>query len=449
MSLPLLSRLLRSDKTVLFTFFPAVILIGSLLLFHPASYGDPESWDLSYLDALFTSVSAVCVTGLITVDTAQYTQFGQTIILLLIQIGGLGIISLSTFFLAFPGSRISFKSQKAIKGYYFEMLEIEPKKIVRNIVLMTLGIEAVGALLLYLYFRNGSLDRPIFTAVFHAVSAFCNAGFSVFSNSLENFRDVISVNIIIMVLIISGGLSFLVFHELWTIAIRRKKASLLSIHSKAVLSTTLVLIAAGFILFLILEPSFSPLTALFQSVSPRTAGFNSVPQADLSTSSTLLTMFLMLIGGAPGSIAGGIKVTTLFLLFVMIVRKPLENGSIVLFKRNLSASMLSGAAQFLVKALALLFFSILALTITEGHPLLGSQGQYQASFIDIMFESISAFGTVGLSRGLTPYLSVPGKIIIIFTMFAGRIGLISMAMPVKRKIEETLIQYPEGEVMIG
>lgn len=449
MSSPLLSRLLRSDKTVLFTFFPAVILIGSLLLFHPAAYGNPAAMDLSYLDALFTAVSAVCVTGLITVDTAQYTQFGQTVILLLIQIGGLGIISLSTFFLAFPGSRISFKSQKAIKGYYIEMLEVQPKKIVRNIVLMTLGIEAAGALLLYLYFKDSSLDSPLFTAIFHAVSAFCNAGFSVFSNSLENFRDVAPVNIIIMVLIISGGLSFLVFHELWTIAIRKKKASLLSVHSKAVLSTTLVLIVTGFILFMLLEPGFSPLAALFQSVSPRTAGFNSVPQADLSTPSTLLTMFLMLIGGAPGSIAGGIKVTTLFLLFIMIVRKPLENGSIVLFKRSLSASMLAGAAQFLVKALALLFVATLALTISEGHSLLAQPGEYQASFIDIMFESISAFGTAGLSRGLTAYLSVPGKIIIMLTMFAGRIGLISMAMPVKRKIEETLIQYPEGEVMIG
>lgn len=440
--------MLRSEKTILFAYFIVLIFSGSIALSTPTAWAGEEP--LSYLDALFTSVSAVCVTGLITVDTAAYTRFGQAVILVLIQTGGLGILTFSTLFLLFPGNRISFRNRKLIKDYYMESIEYEPRKILRNILLLTFGVEAVGALALYTQFSG--IESGLFVSVFHAVSAFCNAGFSTFSTNLEGWSGNAAVLVPVMLLVVSGGLSFAVIHDLY--ARVTGATGRLTLHAKIVLGMTSILIAGGFLFFFLAErhgifegkpSSFAVLNSLFLSVTPRTAGFNTVPMDGLSLGSKAVNLVLMFVGAAPASIAGGVKVTTFFLILLIIFRGVDENGEIRLVHRRLDARSLSHANMFMLKALFILTAAVIGLTVTEG----GRDQGRSADFLAIVFEAVSAFGTVGLSLGLTPFLSDAGKVIIILTMFAGRVGLVSMAIPVPGRQAERLIEYPKGEVMIG
>jgi trk system potassium uptake protein TrkH len=445
-----MNKAVRSERFYLFSYFIGVILAGALLLQLPAGWKGEGR--LSPIDALFTATSAVCVTGLITVDTAQYTLLGQTVILLLIQFGGLGIITFSTLLLVRPRLKLSMTSYRVIKGFSLDSIESKPLSIVRQIVASTLIIEALGAVVLCFGFRYTVQARLGFTAGFHAVSAFCNAGFSTFSTNLEGYAANPTVSLAVMALIVAGGLGFVVLQDVRnTLILGRKRA--LSLHSRSVLMTTLVLILSGAGLFFLFEhrlsyaalrPAHRVMAAFFQSITPRTAGFDTVLQSGLTASSKMLTLLLMFIGGASGSTAGGIKVNTFFIITLLAVRGADERGEVSAFDRKIPTKTVDNAVIFTMKALMLVFMVAFLLTVTERF-----FASRERLFIEYVFETFSAFGTVGLSLGLTPFLSIPGKLLIIATMFMGRVGLLALAIPSGRRLPVHMLDYPEEEVMVG
>jgi trk system potassium uptake protein TrkH len=441
----------RSERFTLFAFFITLIFLGTILLQFPFAWG--QGGRIKIVDSLFTATSAVCVTGLITVNTADFSFWGQLIILMLIQTGGLGIISFTTLYIIFRGRKISLYSRNVIRSYSIHSVEFEPTKIVRQIVLLTFSVEAIGAVLLYLSFRRSLSARAVFASIFHSVSAFCNAGFSIFRNSLEDYAADPAVSFTVMGLIVLGGLGFIVFVNIGK-TLRTRNKNEISYHTKIVLIVTSVLLVTATLLYFLFERrnALAGLNlgqkitaALFQAVTPRTAGFNTIPQDSLSFPSKLLTLPLMFIGGAPGSIAGGIKVTTIFLVLMLVIRERDFHDEVKVLRRKISSQVLSDASTFTIRAFLILFISFFLLTITENL----TPGSRASSFFPLMFESFSAFGTVGLSMGVTPSLTTAGKLIIIFTMFAGRVGLISMAMGLPEKFRPHEVDYPKGEVMIG
>jgi trk system potassium uptake protein TrkH len=442
----------NKDRFFLFTYFIVVILLGSVLLSIHGAWNGVER--LSYVDALFTSTSAVCVTGLVSVDTAQYSVFGKTVIMFLIQFGGLGIITFLTVYLANSKGKISLANRKLIGDFYVSSVERNPLNIVRHIVILTIVVELAGALCMFPVFRWGtdSAGEAVFMSVFHSISAFCNAGFSTFSDNLERYVTNPTVNIAVMSLIILGGLGFVVIEDIFERALGKRRR--LALHTRLVLATTALLIVGGAAVFLIFEwkngyDSLSPvqkiLASLFQSVTPRTAGFDTVNQAALGYPSKVFTMFLMYVGASPASTGGGIKTTTFFLVLVMILRGSEAREEIRIFGKKVSLGSISRGMMFALRAIAVLAAAILALTVTE--LFLGSSGD--KLFIEVAFEAFSAFGTVGLSLGITPYLTAAGKVIIILTMFAGRVGMSALAVSVPRRIPRRIADLPEEEVLIG
>jgi len=443
--------LIRSrDRFLLFSYFLGIIAAGSLLLTLPAAWTGPTR--LRYIDALFTATSAVCVTGLISVDTALYSSFGRVVILLLIQFGGLGIISFMTIYLATPRGKISLVNRKLIGDYFIEDLAQGPLQVVRKVILFTLVIELAGSLLLFTAFRRTEARGSYFASLFHAVSAFCNAGFSLFSSSLESYVVDPVVNLTIMGLIVLGGLGFVVHEDvLGRISGRRAR---LSVHSRLVIRVTAGLVLAGLIGFLLLEwngcmralsvPQ-KVQAALFASVTPRTAGFDTIRPADFSMPSRLLTMILMYVGASPASTGGGIKTTTFFIAMVMILRGAEAREDIRVFRRKVSPGSVSRAMMYSLRALAILVVATMALTVSE--VFLDPTGQ--KLFVEVVFEVFSAFGTVGLSLGLTPLLTDVGKIVIILTMFAGRVGMAALAITPPRRVPKQAVDVPEEEVLVG
>lgn len=439
--------LFSSEKTFLFGYFLFHIVLGTFLLHSRFSWS--EDVPLLWIDSLFTAVSAVCVTGLATIDTTSFSMTGQWILLYLIQAGGLGIITFSTLILIVPGTKISMKNRKIIREYYSEESGVAPRKIIKSILVFTFLIEITGAILLSLLFFNAGDPEPIFNGIFHSISAFCNAGFSRYSDSLIRYQSNWSINLVLMSLILLGGLGFMtIWDSLRKMQDWRVK---LQLHTKVMLVATPVLIVAGWISYLLLEgqsqfAGFSTgdkiLVSLFQSITTRTAGFNTVDQAELGNTSYMVTLLLMIIGGGSGSTAGGLKVTTAVLLFLVFVQKMNPKGESHLFNRRISQQDLSRASMLFLKAMALLFLVILLLTITE-------RNNSEISLQKLIFESFSALGTVGLSQGITQFLSPLSKVIIILTMFAGRVGLFSLIMPDHYNIKERNIDFPRGEVLIG
>ncbi|MDR2633036.1 MAG: hypothetical protein LBC51_05350 [Treponema sp.] len=436
----------KSDAFYLLAFFLIIIALGTLLLLLPASWQGPAP--LNPLDAVFTAASAVCVAGLGVVDITVFSPLGLTIIMLLIQIGGLGIISFSSVLLTIPGNRLAIMQRNSIQSFYIDGVEYRPRRIVRNIIAFTASIEAVGALLLALCFRQAGVQNWFFMGLFHAISAFCNAGLSPLEGGLTAFADQTPLLLVLMVLIVSGGLGFIVLQDILEVWLGKKQH--LSYHSRIVLVISASLILGGTLLFFMLERKqllsgmdMVPgawVQALFQSVTTRSGGFEVLPQSRLSQSSKLLTGLLMLIGGAPGSIAGGLKITTVFVVLALMFRKPDEQGDITLFRHRLTAETLNKGVVYMLKALVLLLLCIAALTFFEG-----TRGK---SLGALVFEVVSAFGTVGLTLSLTPSLSAGGKLIIIVAMFAGRVGLVALAFPALGR-RHYAISYPEGSILLG
>jgi trk system potassium uptake protein TrkH len=440
----LFQRWQRSNALYLLAFFIVVILAGSAVLMLPSVWDTTER--LSFTDAVFTATSIVCVAGLGIVNISLYSRFGQLVILLLMQIGGLGIISFSSILLTIPGNRLALMQRTTIQGFYIDGVEYRPRRIVRNIMVFTFSIEMSGAVLLSVLFYAAGVKDWLFMGVFHAVSAFCNTGISLFDTGFTSFNQHIPIMLVLMSLMTLGGVGFIVLQDA-LIVLRRRKMRL-SYHSRIVLAMTVLLVFGGALLFFILErrrlfadmnPPVAVMNAVFQSVNTRSGGFELISQRALSQPSKMLTCLLMLIGGAPGSIAGGIKITIVFVILALIFRKPDAAGDINVFHHRLSAATIHKAVVYVLKALGLLLLCIGALTVSEG--LAGK------SLGAIIFEGFSAFATVGLSLGLTGELSEAGKWIIIAAMFAGRVGLIALAFPAIRQ-NKYEISYPEGSLLL-
>lgn len=445
-------------RLILFSFAGAIV-IGAFFLTLPISAAEGR---LSLVDALFTSTSAVCVTGLIVVDTEKHlSMFGQGVVLLLIQMGGLGIMTYSTFFLFVFKRR--YISQKGVQLLRETLSSGTPdvRKLMSAVFKVTIAFELWGFLLLYLVW-NDVPGRPsiIWDCAFHSVSAFCNAGFSTFSQNLYKLRQIQSGVIIIMFLIILGGFGFSVLESM---LYRRefKKVGMRSfpLQSKVVLATSGILILGGTILFWMLDAGTSNpqdgffLTgfhALFQSVTARTAGFNTVHISQVTHLGLVLLMGLMFIGGSPGSTAGGIKTTTAAILFATLLGhlKHPEQPDVEIFKRRIPTGIVSRAFIILILALMAIISVTVILTVTER----GRAGMWppgQEKNFRLLFETISAFGTVGLSTGITPFLSIPGKLLITVTMFIGRLGPLTIGLALIQKKKRPLYRYPEEKIMVG
>ena len=438
---------ISSAKIVIFAYFIGIILAGSLLLKLPVSWKGAAP--LRYVDALFTATSAVCVTGLVTVDTSQYSRFGQSVIALLIQTGGLGIITFATIYLAAPRKRISLVNRSIIKDYYIEEVEYLPKEMIRHIITMTLAIEGLGALLLFIRFRH--LPGGAFVAAFHAVSAFCNAGFSTFPDSLEGYVGDPLVNFSIMGLILLGGIGFIVMKDV-ALCLRGRKRWL-SYHSRMALGMSAALVAGGALAFLALErgrafsalaPAEKAMAALFQAVTPRTAGFDTIAQGEFSTPSVLVTVILMFIGASPGSTGGGVKTTTFLVLLLAAFRGADDRDKLKVGTRSIPASAIIKAVGVLGKGLAIVVAGLVLLLLAEGERPGASLGLTPA-----LFEVVSAFGTVGLSLGITGSLGDAAKAVLIATMFAGRVGLFAMSLPLSARRLERYADLPSTDVLIG
>jgi trk system potassium uptake protein TrkH len=432
------------DKILIFVFFISVIIAGSFLLVIPGVY---RVGRLDYVDALFTSTSAVCVTGLITVDTARFSRFGQIIIMLLIQTGGLGIITFGTLFLALPRRRISIISKGVIGDYALSEVEYKPKIIIRSILKYTLIFEAVGAIAYGIRFR--ALGYPPFYAVFHAVSAFCNAGFSTFSDNLESFVTDPVVNFTTMFLIVIGGIGFIVIRDLRKYIFGQKKH--ISYHSTVVFKTTGALILVGAIVFFILEKDSSMaslngfqkiMASLFQSITPRTAGFDTIAQGNLSQGSQMLTMILMFIGASPASTGGGVKTTTFFILMMTAFRYKDTSDLVNHHNRSIMPRTVYKAVGVVVKGILIVIACSILIILTE------VWAGNEISLVDAVFETISAFGTVGLSKGITFSLHPVSKIVLIMTMFIGRVGLFAFALPKTGRDVEGYARLPSADILI-
>jgi trk system potassium uptake protein TrkH len=437
-----------SKKRLFFLYFILNISLGWLFLSFPAAWRGPGG--VSAIDSLFISVSAVCVTGLATVDTSLFSNFGHIVLIYLMEAGGLGIITFSTLYLIFPGAKMSMESRKMIQSYTVRGAKVKPKTIVFFILIYTVLMQILGFISLNVFFRQAGDKEPFFNAVFHAVSAFCNAGFSRYGDSMIRYVDNIGVSLTLMILIILGGIGFMVIWDVFIKMTGQKK--LLDLHTKLMIMMTAILIFSGAIFFFFVEYNGvmgnlsmkgKILASFFQSITPRTAGFNTVDQAGLGQAAQTVTMVLMFIGAGSGSTAGGIKVSTFFLLLLVVSRGLDASGDIRIFKRKISSQDISGASFFFLKAISILLVSILLLSVSEF--LSGNT----FDLVEMAFESISALGTVGLSLGITGSLSIWGKMIIIVTMFAGRVGLFALIMPEKRTEYQRFVEFPDAEVLIG
>ncbi|PLT28864.1 TrkH family potassium uptake protein [Peribacillus deserti] len=431
--------------------FAALIIAGAVLLSLPIATHDGQG--LPLLNALFTATSATCVTGLVVVDTSDtFTTFGELVILTLIQIGGLGFMTFATFFAFILGKRVSFKDrlvlQEALNNISLEGIV----RLVKRVLIFSAIIELTGAAILSIRFSfEMPIGKAIYWGIFHSISNFNNAGFDLNGEfrSLTPFVDDPAVVLTVCALITLGGIGFIVMNEIY----EYHDTGRLSVHTKVVLVSSLILTLGAAILIFVFElgnsKTIEPLSStgkvlgsLFQSVTARTAGANTLPIGDLTQSTLFLLIFLMYIGAGPGSTAGGIKITTLAVLASTVWTQIRGREDVVLFRRKIVLETILKALTVAVMGMFLIMAITMILTITEGD---------QHNFIMYLFEASSAFGTVGLSMGLTPELTPIGKTVIIFTMFAGRLGPLTLAyaLTMRRKGKKEPVGYPKGKIMIG
>lgn len=432
-------------RFIILTFF-LIIVIGGLLLSLPISSRSGKF--TNPIDALFTATSATCVTGLVVVDTGtHYSLFGQIIILILIQIGGLSYMTIFAFLALLLGRKIPLLDRIILKESinFFSIGGII--KLARRILFVVLLFEGIGAVILATVFiKDYGIIKGSFYGLFHSISAFCNAGFDLIGNfkSLTNYKGNILLNITFMLLIVTGGIGFGVISEL----IDFPKTKKLSVHAKLVLTVTFILITLGTVLIFILEKN-NPTTlkflttkekilvSIFQAVTPRTAGFSTINVGYFNLGTMLLIILFMFIGASPGGTGGGIKTST-FAIILMNIRYTIKGREgVTIFDRCLEPHTIKKAYLIFTSSIFLIFLSTFLLSITE-----------KFGLINIIFEVVSAFGTVGLTTGITPDLSFLGKLIIMFTMFSGRVGILSiLTMVIVKKPQR--IYLPEDKVMVG
>lgn len=459
-------KIFKNNPTRIIVFgFLVVVIVGTILLCLPISSQNGKS--INVLDALFTATSATCVTGLVVVNTMeQWTAFGKIVIFCLIQIGGLGFMTFIVLGSLALHKKITLSDRLLIKESYNQNNIVGMVKYIKKIIFGTLFIEGIGAIFLAMAFIPlFGLKKGIVYGIFHSVSAFCNAGFDIIS--LESFIPYVDnalINITIFILVILGGLGFMV----WTDTIRvlklkwSKKWSFttaikrLSLHSKIVYLSTFLLLAFGMLIFFVWE-STNPYTmghlslkgkllaSAMQSVTVRTAGFNSIVQGDMTEVSKFVSILLMFVGASPGGTAGGIKTVTISVLWIAVLSVVRGSKHTHVFKRNIPFSTLQKALAVFFISLTMVLLITLLLSYTERNMII------EHDFMDILFETTSALGTTGITTGITPYLSKIGRMIIIIAMFMGRIGPISIVIALTKKQNQNKyqLQYAEEQIIVG
>lgn len=448
---PILLSLQRHPAQVIVGSFLGIILVGTFLLMMPRATVDGHG--LSFIDALFTSTSAVCVTGLIVVDTAtHFTFMGQVIIMLLIQLGGIGIITFATLFALFISSGLGVGQMTFLKDVISEDRAHETFATIKRIVGITLFIESLGVMGYYISWTNLLPDpgNRLWFSTFHAISAFCNAGFSLFTNNLADQANTLNwgINITTIMLIVIGGMGFTTLWELLRGNPRKKTQNRqLSLHTRLVIYATIFLIVGGAAGYLVLEwnQTLKPyglgnkvMISFFQSVTTRTAGFNTVDTGAMGMSTTIMFLTLMAIGASPASTAGGIKTTTISVILLAVWANISGKERVEFSKRSIPyRTVFTALTAFTLAAVGLFIFTFL-LTITENLP-----------FLDLLFEEFSAFGTVGLSRGITSSLSHWGKFIVTCSMFIGRVGSVTLAVAFAERDRPKKYRYPEESVIVA
>jgi len=443
-------RLKLAPPQVVSLGFAGVILLGAILLALPIASKSGHS--LRFLDALFTSTSAVCVTGLVVVDTGtHFTQFGQFVIISLIQVGGLGFMTFSTLLAILLGKKIGLKERLLIQESFNQLTLSGLVKLIRNVIITTLIFEGIGGIILTIRFMaDFPLQRALAFGFFHSVSAFCNAGFDLFGQVFGPFTSIThyvsdwTVVLTIGGLIVLGGLGFPVIVELS----KYRQTKHLSLHTKLVLSITAILIVAGTILILIFEftnprtlanaePQTKFLGALFQSITPRTAGYNSLDISKMRIGSWFIMIILMFIGASPSSTGGGVKTTTFGVLMATVAAAIHGKEDPEFFERRIAKDLVYKAITIVTVALALIAFVVLVMSLVEPY-----------NFIQLLFETVSAFGTVGLTTGITPSLTDLSRILITITMFLGRVGPVTVMVALSAHNAHQA-KYIEERLMIG
>ncbi len=439
---------------VIFSYLAAA-LIGTLLLTLPAaSTGD----SLSVIDGLFTATSGICVTGLVVVDSGtQLTVFGKTVLLILIQMGGLGVMTFSVFLFHFLGRGLGLRGRWIITETFTATPVPDIRSLLKAVFLFTFIVEAAGAILLYFFWRGEMApSQAFFTGLFHSVSAFCNAGFSFFSTSFMAYRGSVLLNGTIMILIVVGGIGFPVMYSLADRVRRWKDTRRVpyTLHLRIVVWTTGILILVGAALVFLLERSHT-LEALpwhekifvsfFQSITARTAGFNTIDISMLGGATLFIIIILMFVGASPGSCGGGVKTTSLAVMAAILASKIRGKDSVSIFHRTIPEETVSRALSIFILAVVTVTAGLVVLLITQ----MGTVYPSKEHFLAYLFEAVSAFGTVGLSMGVTPTLTTAGKAVIIVLMLLGRVGLLTIAYVVTRRERVTLFRYAEEKVMIG
>lgn len=445
--------------------FLLITVIGGFLLMLPNATHN----GISLLDAMFTSTSAVCVTGLVVVDTGSYfTEFGQIVIAILIQLGGIGIMTFASYFSYFFRGVSSFENQLVLREMTNTEKFGEVFSILKKIILVTFIIEVIGALLIFqsldITLFQSLYDRVFFSA-FHAISGFCNAGFSTLQNSFYEapYQFNYSIHLIIAMLIIFGGLGFpIVFNLMKYIQLKTKSlvlslfrvkhikpnAWVLNINTRIVIMTTLILIVSGTFLFFVFEYDNTLsvhslggkiVTAFFEAVTTRTAGFNTVDTASITTPTLLIVIFLMWVGASPGSTGGGIKTSSLALAILNIISIAKGKSRLEIFNREVSQNSVNRAFAVMILSIFAISISILSISFFDS----------DKGFLNISFECVSAYSTVGLSRGITADLTSASKIVLIFTMFIGRVSMLTLLIAVFKKIGSERYRYPSENILIN
>ena len=444
-----------STTHIIMLSFLGLILLGSFILALPVSAADGEA--VPYLDALFTATTATCVTGLVTLPTASaWSTFGHIVILILIQIGGLGVITIISAVMIMLHKRMGIGNRLLLQDAFNLNSLSGVVRFVKRVMVGTFLVEGIGALLYMPVFVPEFGVKGIWISLFTSISAFCNAGIDIIGeNSLCDYATNPLVNLVTSLLIILGGIGYVVW---WDVLQNTRKAAgkhdrifrNLTLHSKIAIFTTLLLIFGGGLLILILE-YHNPLTignlpimdkiqvSLFQSVTTRTAGFATVPQQDLTNASSILCLLLMFIGGSPVGTAGGIKTVTIAVLAVSALATIQNKNEVTLFDRNISKQAVNKAVAVTAMSFGIMFVSTLLLSAVT-----------TADALDILYETVSATATVGLTRDLTPYLNGAGKAVIIGTMYLGRVGPISLALAMNSsKKHPNIIKNPTEEISVG
>lgn len=432
---------------ILVSGFAGLILLGALILCLPQASATGEP--LGFVDALFTATSAVCVTGLVVVDTGtRFSLFGQLVIIFLIQAGGLGFMTMATLMAILIGKRINLRERLIMQEAMNQLSVAGVVRLTKYIVKTTLVIEFIGGTILAVrwYFDYG--PKGIYYGYWHAVSSFCNAGFDLFGEyrSLTGYVDDLTVNLVISGLIILGGIGFTVMADVW----ENRRFSRFSLHTRLVLVVTAFLIVFGTLVILALEwnnpKTLEPLSwngkllsSYFQSVTPRTAGYNTLNIGDLGNATIFFIIILMFIGASPGSTGGGIKTTTAGVLMAAIWTMFRGREDVEFFNRRIEKAIVYKSFVLTAVAAVLVVFITMMLCVHE----------WDIPFLNLLFDVVSAFGTVGLTTGITPQLTVPSKLWLILTMFAGRVGPVTLALALAMRQRRAMVQYPAGKVIIG